>query len=290
MQRPGAASLHLFVPEPHRHALPAGIALSGLLHAAALGLRPPAQIEQFAAQPVRATSFVVDVIDRDTPPVLTAPLAPVAEPPALPIPRAPRVAAPRLAVAAPQPSEPALHEPAAHQTAANASTPAEPVAPALPVPSAAADQAATSAAPANAAGGGSTTGSSAATAASTGSATAAGTPAVGSTASDARAGQARIAASRAQYLRALTTRIREHRQYPYLARRQGLEGTVCLHVALGARGQLIALRVTCGGESEALVEAAKTAVTEAAPFEPLPPDLGTSFAVEVPIVFRLEEG
>jgi TonB family protein len=98
------------------------------------------------------------------------------------------------------------------------------------------------------------------------------------------------AATRARYLRTLTARIRQYRQYPYLARRQGLEGMVCLRIWLGARGQLTALRVTCGGERESLVEAAKTAVTEAAPFEPLPPDLGTSLTVDVPIVFRLEEG
>jgi TonB family protein len=101
---------------------------------------------------------------------------------------------------------------------------------------------------------------------------------------------AAVANSRTRYLRSLTARIRQHRQYPYLARRQGLEGTVCVRISLGARGQLVALRVTCGGENVSLVEAAMTAVTDAAPFEPLPPDLGTSLAVEVPIVFRLEEG
>jgi protein TonB len=283
VSRHGALSLHLLAP--HRHALPAGIALSGLLHAAALGLRPPAPIEPLEPLPLRATSFAVDVVDRHTPPLLTAPLAPRAEPPAPPAPRAsaPGIAAPRPAVPLARPSEPTSQEPTRGSPERVAPARAEPKA--LPVLSASANDPATSAVPASSAG----SGSGGPGPAATGTATAASAPPAPATSDGPRAGQAR-GASRARYLSALSARIRQHRQYPYLARRQGIEGTVCLLVSLDVQGQLLALRVTCGGESEALVEAAKTAVTEAAPFEPLPPDLGTSLAVEVPIVFRLEEG
>jgi protein TonB len=283
VQRHGAVSLHLLVHEPHRHALPAGIALSGLLHAAALGLRPPAQIEPLEPLPLRATSFVVDVIAQQTPALPAAPPAPTAEPPALRARRAsaPGVATPRPAVALARPSEPTREEPT--QSSSQRAAPARAEPSALPVLAAPANDAATSTAPAS-----STVNGSGAPGPTAGTVTAGPTPPAQASSDGPR--PAARGASRARYLSALSARIRQHRQYPYLARRQGIEGTVCLLVSLDVRGRLLALRVTCGGESEALVEAAKSAVTEAAPFEPLPPDLGTSLAVEVPIVFRLEEG
>jgi TonB family protein len=279
--------MRLLEPEPHRHALARGIALSGLLHAAALGLRPPALIEPAPPQPLRATSFVVDMLDHDTPSVLTAPLASRSEPPASPAPQpaapAPRVApSPRIATAPITPMR--VPAPVTPSAVPAPSVTSEPAPAPLGTPT---SESATSSVPAGTADEGDAAGA-ATSATGTGSAGTGTSPAA--TSGSSHAIQARVAASRARYLRTLTARIRQHRQYPYLARRQGLEGTVCLLVSLGARGQLMALRVTCGAESEALVEAAKSAVTEAAPFEPLPTDLGTSLAVEVPIVFRLEEG
>jgi periplasmic protein TonB len=294
VQRPGAATLHLLAIEPHRHALPAGIALSGLLHAAALGLRPPAPIESPVQLPLRATSFVVDVIDHDTPAVLTAPLAVSAPPPSpeVHVPPAPRAPVARVAPATPKavivpPSATVASEAAPAPTATSVSLPREAAVIAAPVSAVPVSAARTG----NAVTGNSGTGTGAFTGTGTGSAGGVGSADAPSVSSGDAAGRARaLAASRARYVNALLARIGEHKQYPYLARRQGLEGTVCVQVSLGARGQLIGLRVTCGSESEALMEAAKTAVTEAAPFEPLPPDLGTTLAVEVPIVFRLEEG
>ena len=96
--------------------------------------------------------------------------------------------------------------------------------------------------------------------------------------------------ARRAYLEALVDRIRRHRRYPYLARRRGIEGTVCMRLGIDALGRVTSLRVTCGSAHAALVEAAESAVAEASPFAPLPALLGTSLAVEVPIVFRLEEG
>jgi TonB family protein len=260
--------------------------LSGLLHLGALLLRPATRLEH-RAPPLHAAAFVVDLVhenpraevaaaSQDASPAEAAPRTPA---------RAPKPAAP-AATEAPSPVERSAVVAAAPAPTASAkvtaepvmaSTPAEPTSPVAGEPVASASVTALASS------------SSLGTASGSSPGTAAGAR-VGTSSTRAASTAASVLASRTLYLRRLTARIRQYRQYPYLARRQGLEGTVCLRIQLGARGQLMALRVTCGGASAPLVEAAKTAVIEAAPFEPLPADLGTSLAVEVPIVFRLEEG
>jgi outer membrane biosynthesis protein TonB len=46
-------------------------------------------------------------------------------------------------------------------------------------------------------------------------------------------GRARLLAS---YLRGIRARVASHREYPYLARRANLEGTMCLRVVVAASG------------------------------------------------------
>jgi periplasmic protein TonB len=109
-----------------------------------------------------------------------------------------------------------------------------------------------------------------------------------SSASGSMAGRSSArAAVLARYLSAARERVMRHRQYPHLARRARLEGTVCLRVTITASGQVRTASVTCGGSHELLVRAALQSVEAAAPFAPLPAELGRELTLELPVVFEL---
>jgi protein TonB len=91
-----------------------------------------------------------------------------------------------------------------------------------------------------------------------------------------------------RYLDGVRERVARHREYPYLARRANLEGTICLRVSIGASGQVLAVTPTCGNENLPLLGAALKSVSRAAPFPPLPPALGRELALDLPIVFDLD--
>jgi periplasmic protein TonB len=93
----------------------------------------------------------------------------------------------------------------------------------------------------------------------------------------------------ASYLKGVRDRVSRHREYPYLARRANLEGTVCLRVVLASSGRVLGVTPTCGGSHQPLVEAALASVSSAAPFPPLPPALGQRLTIDVPVVFALEQ-
>jgi periplasmic protein TonB len=92
-----------------------------------------------------------------------------------------------------------------------------------------------------------------------------------------------------RYLTAARDRIRSHREYPYLARRAQLQGTVCLRVSVAASGGVVDVTPTCGQTPLPLLRAALKAVAEAAPFAPVPPALGRRLTFEVPVVFELAD-
>lgn len=91
----------------------------------------------------------------------------------------------------------------------------------------------------------------------------------------------------ARYLKSARERVSRHRQYPYLARRARLEGTVCLRLWVAASGVIRRVRATCGQSQDLLLRAALQAVEDAAPLAPLPPELGRELTLEVPVVFEL---
>jgi periplasmic protein TonB len=78
----------------------------------------------------------------------------------------------------------------------------------------------------------------------------------------------------ASYLKSVRARVASHREYPYLARRANLEGTVCLRVVVAASGSVLGVTPTCGMTHQPLLEAALASVSSAAPFPPLPAALG----------------
>lgn len=91
------------------------------------------------------------------------------------------------------------------------------------------------------------------------------------------------------YGRRVRARIAEQREYPYAARRAQLHGTVCLRIEVAASGRLLEAEPTCGGSLGPLAKAALAAVAKASPFPPLPAALGPRLALDVPVVFELED-
>jgi periplasmic protein TonB len=92
----------------------------------------------------------------------------------------------------------------------------------------------------------------------------------------------------ARYLKGVRDLVARHREYPYLARRANLEGTICLRVSIGATGEVLTVTATCGNTTRPLLESALKSVSQAAPFPPLPPALGRQLTLDVPIVFDLD--
>jgi periplasmic protein TonB len=92
----------------------------------------------------------------------------------------------------------------------------------------------------------------------------------------------------ARYLTQVRARVAQHREYPYLARRANLEGTICLRISIAASGRVLGVTPTCGESHEPLLEAALKSVSSAAPFPPLPSALGGRLTLDVPVVFELD--
>jgi periplasmic protein TonB len=93
----------------------------------------------------------------------------------------------------------------------------------------------------------------------------------------------------ADYLKGVRERVTRYREYPYLARRANLEGTVCLRLSIAASGSVLGVTPTCGTGFVPLLQAALKSVSSAAPFPPLPAALGQRLTVDVPVVFELDE-
>lgn len=92
----------------------------------------------------------------------------------------------------------------------------------------------------------------------------------------------------ASYLAHVRARVDRHREYPYLARRANLEGTIRLRISIAASGQLLAVTPTAGASLEPLVDAALRSVSSSAPFPPLPTALGSRVTLDLPVDFRLD--
>ncbi len=93
----------------------------------------------------------------------------------------------------------------------------------------------------------------------------------------------------AGYLQGVRAKVTRHREYPYLARRANLQGTVCLRVTIAASGRVLDVTPTCGVSHAPLLQAALKSVSSAAPFPPLPAALGQRLTVDVPVVFELDD-
>lgn len=91
----------------------------------------------------------------------------------------------------------------------------------------------------------------------------------------------------ARYSRAVLERLERQKTYPILSQRRGEEGTVVVHLTVSEDGRLLDVEPQ-GNGPERLIEASLAAVRAAAPFPPLPPELGAhQVAFNLPIVYRL---
>ena len=88
-----------------------------------------------------------------------------------------------------------------------------------------------------------------------------------------------------RYEAELARRIAEHKQYPDLARRRGIEGSVTLRLSIDAQGRLEALE-TPGRAPLVLVSQARSAAERAAPFPPPPHG---SLRIDFVLRFDLDE-
>lgn len=90
------------------------------------------------------------------------------------------------------------------------------------------------------------------------------------------------------YSRALLDRLERHKNYPAASQRRGEEGTITVRLTLAEDGQLVGVTPLSEGPTR-LVEASLAAVQAAAPFPPLPAELGSRQAVfTLPITYRLQ--
>lgn len=90
-----------------------------------------------------------------------------------------------------------------------------------------------------------------------------------------------------RYAVRLAAQIEPHKHYPLAARRRQQEGMVIIRLSVDRDGTLIAA-VGTGTAPALLTAAALSAVQDAAPFPPLPPDHpGSRADFELPMAFRL---
>ncbi len=91
-----------------------------------------------------------------------------------------------------------------------------------------------------------------------------------------------------RYSRGLLDLLERHKVYPLLSQRRGEQGTIVIRLTLAEDGHLLRAEPLGGGPGR-LIEASLAAVQAAAPFPPLPAELGGREAVfNVPITYRLQ--
>jgi protein TonB len=92
------------------------------------------------------------------------------------------------------------------------------------------------------------------------------------------------------YLAEVRRRLEKQKTYPWMARRQHLEGVVVLRFTIGKGGEIAGHQVGRSSGHEVLDDAAAGALQKVGRFPPLPPALGRSrLNIEVPLAFRLSD-
>jgi len=93
----------------------------------------------------------------------------------------------------------------------------------------------------------------------------------------------------AAYQARIVSQMRPVRFYPDEARREGHTGTVRVRFVVKADGTVARATVAGSSGHSTLDEAAVSIVLRAAPFPPLPPELGTRMTFDLPMRFELVE-
>jgi protein TonB len=96
------------------------------------------------------------------------------------------------------------------------------------------------------------------------------------------------AANDQKYMQTLKTLIESRKEYPLMARKGGMEGTVNIGCLISREGELIEARVVSSSGISILDKAALRTVRSVGRFPPVPPDLkGVPYSFVAPIAFRL---
>ncbi len=96
-----------------------------------------------------------------------------------------------------------------------------------------------------------------------------------------------ISSGKNSYESALRSRIAQQERYPLEARKRHLESTVEIEFEVGEHGELLQISVKTPEKPAILVEAARAAVEQSAPFPPPPPGISHKFVV--PIDFKISK-
>ena len=92
------------------------------------------------------------------------------------------------------------------------------------------------------------------------------------------------------YLHKLRLLIEKNKEYPFEARKRGLEGKVVLEFTLNIKGELVNLKIKRSSGYAILDKAAIRAVKNATPFPPLPQEIcSRQIIINLPVCFCLLE-
>ncbi|CAD7777473.1 MAG: hypothetical protein KIIPBIDF_01891 [Candidatus Methanoperedenaceae archaeon GB50] len=92
------------------------------------------------------------------------------------------------------------------------------------------------------------------------------------------------------YLHKLRLLIEKNKEYPFGARKRGLEGKVVLEFTLNIKGELVSLKIKRSSGYAILDKAAIKAVKNATPFPPLPQEIcSRQILINLPVCFCLLE-
>jgi protein TonB len=114
-------------------------------------------------------------------------------------------------------------------------------------------------------------------------------PAPADSGSGGRVSAAEGEAIAASYQSEVMRRIRRAQRYPAEARASGAEGRAVVAFTIGANGGLGSARLAGSSGHAVLDRAALDILARAAPFPPIPPELGRrSLSFQVPLEFRIQ--
>ncbi len=96
--------------------------------------------------------------------------------------------------------------------------------------------------------------------------------------------------TRTSYLRKVVARIQRAKRYPAFARRRNLEASVKVEFVIAGNGEVVSVKMLAASRYDILDKEALAMIRRAAPFPPIPQELGKS-EMKLPlwITFKLEK-
>ncbi|MGE0213359.1 MAG: cell envelope integrity protein TolA [Parvibaculaceae bacterium] len=108
-----------------------------------------------------------------------------------------------------------------------------------------------------------------------------------SEASTAKRSRSSGSASMNNYRGLIAARLQRHKRYPEEAKRKGAKGIVRVSFTINRSGQVTRSQIVGSSGELSLDKEVRAMLSRAAPFPPLPDDMGSSLSITVPISFSL---